>query len=153
MTNSSGTIENLTKFQPKWKKGKTQTIRVPIAIAEQLLGLARKLDNGSDSLDTVNNGKLTELYERNGKLTRQCEKLQTESSKLQESLDTAEDTIADLKNEVMVLKADLVKSKSKTDLGIPEAAILLNQLKTKRKKSKTDLQDVQVILEMIEQEI
>lgn len=30
----------------KWKHGKTKTIRVPVELAEQVLELARKLDNG-----------------------------------------------------------------------------------------------------------
>lgn len=37
---------------PQWKLGRTRTIRVPIAIADRLIELARKLDNsepiGSD---------------------------------------------------------------------------------------------------------
>jgi hypothetical protein len=33
---------------------------------------------------------------------------------------------------------------------LPEAADLLNQLKAKRKKSKTDLADLEIILEILE---
>ena len=45
--------------------------------------------------------------------------------------------------------ADL-KQKSVTASELPEAADLLNQLKGKRKKSKTDLADVAAILEILE---
>ena len=31
---------------PKWRHGKTQTIRVPIALADQILAMAKKLDEG-----------------------------------------------------------------------------------------------------------
>lgn len=31
---------------PQWKLGRTRTIRVPIAIAEQLMEIARKIDSG-----------------------------------------------------------------------------------------------------------
>jgi hypothetical protein len=31
---------------PNWNLGRTKTIRVPIAIAEQLLEIARKMDRG-----------------------------------------------------------------------------------------------------------
>jgi hypothetical protein len=43
-------------LKPTWKHGKTQTVRVPIALADQLLEIARKLDSSevSDS-DTESN--------------------------------------------------------------------------------------------------
>ncbi|MBD2069800.1 hypothetical protein H6F93_20170 [Leptolyngbya sp. FACHB-671] len=31
---------------PQWNLGRTRTIRVPIAIADQLLGIARRIDQG-----------------------------------------------------------------------------------------------------------
>jgi hypothetical protein len=34
--------------KPKWKHGKTTVIRVPIAIADEILDFARKLDSGHD---------------------------------------------------------------------------------------------------------
>ena len=33
--------------KPTWKHGKTKTIRVPVALAEQILEFARKLDIGN----------------------------------------------------------------------------------------------------------
>lgn len=39
-----GSLNHLLK--PKWKSGKTQTIRVPVAIADQLVEVAHKLDEG-----------------------------------------------------------------------------------------------------------
>jgi hypothetical protein len=39
-----GSLDHLIK--PKWKSGKTRTIRVPIALADQLLAIARRLDDG-----------------------------------------------------------------------------------------------------------
>jgi hypothetical protein len=36
------------------------------------------------------------------------------------------------------------------ELKLPEAATLLNQLKSRRKKSKADLADVETILEMLD---
>lgn len=49
-------LRNLKKFIPKWKHGKTRTIRVPIALADQILDYAQKLDNGIEqkSFDTDN---------------------------------------------------------------------------------------------------
>lgn len=51
MPNYNPNLDNLKSYQPKWKSGKTRTIRVPIAIAEQILEVARQLDKGI-SLDT-----------------------------------------------------------------------------------------------------
>ena len=39
-------LKNLKKYQPKWNKGKTRTIRVPIALADELLEIAHRLDAG-----------------------------------------------------------------------------------------------------------
>ncbi|MGL4620535.1 MAG: hypothetical protein ACRCZS_15965 [Chroococcidiopsis sp.] len=53
-----------TTWEPTWKHGKTRTIRVPVALAETIIEVARKIDEGSlkvdellntsDSLDTGN---------------------------------------------------------------------------------------------------
>jgi hypothetical protein len=44
MANPTGNIQTLKPYESKWRSGKTQTIRVPIALAEQILTLARQLD-------------------------------------------------------------------------------------------------------------
>jgi hypothetical protein len=41
-----GSVEHLLK--PKWKSGATRTIRVPVTLADQLLELAHKLDQGEE---------------------------------------------------------------------------------------------------------
>jgi phage-related minor tail protein len=57
-----------------------------------------------------------------------------------------------LRLEIGNLQAELadLKQKSTASSELPEAADLLNQLKSKRKKSKTDLTDLEVILEILE---
>ena len=45
---SDGSLDHLIK--PKWKSGQTRTIRVPVVLAEQLLEIAHKLDDG-DTID------------------------------------------------------------------------------------------------------
>ncbi|MDJ0899722.1 MAG: hypothetical protein QNJ55_13015 [Xenococcus sp. MO_188.B8] len=45
MSNPKGNEATLVKYTPKWRSGKTKTIRVPIAIADQVLEVARKIDN------------------------------------------------------------------------------------------------------------
>ena len=55
MANPKGNEESLIKYKPKWRHGKTQTIRVPIAIAPLVLEAAREIDsNGGVSLLQVN---------------------------------------------------------------------------------------------------
>jgi hypothetical protein len=49
MSNPKGNIENLKSYQPKWKSGQTRTIRVPIALSDELMTIARKLDQGEPS--------------------------------------------------------------------------------------------------------
>jgi predicted RNase H-like nuclease (RuvC/YqgF family) len=44
MANPKGNESTLVKFTNKWNSGATKTIRVPVAIAEQVLEYARKLD-------------------------------------------------------------------------------------------------------------
>ena len=46
--------------------------------------------------------------------------------------------------------SDLRKNSATASQELPEAADLLNQLKAKRKKSKTDLADMEAILEILE---
>lgn len=50
-----GSLNHLIK--PKWKSGKTKTIRVPEVLAAQLLEIARKLDN-SDLFDLSQDSKV-----------------------------------------------------------------------------------------------
>ena len=46
MSNPNGNIQTLKPYQNKWRSGKTQTIRVPVALAEQILAVARQMDAG-----------------------------------------------------------------------------------------------------------
>jgi hypothetical protein len=52
MANPKGNEATLKKFQPKWQNGATRTIRVPIALADQILEYAHKID---ESATQVNN--------------------------------------------------------------------------------------------------
>lgn len=52
MANPKGNPATLKHYIPKWKAGTTRTIRVPVALADQILDYAHKIDN--DSLAQVN---------------------------------------------------------------------------------------------------
>lgn len=58
MSNPKGNPATLSKYMPKWKNKNTRTIRVPIALVDEILDYAHKLDESS--LSQVNhdgNGK------------------------------------------------------------------------------------------------
>ncbi len=68
-------------------------------------------------------------------------------------------TCADLRSELVDREKELavalvevsdLKQKSATARKLPDAADLLNQLRAERKKSKTDLADLEAILEILE---
>ena len=56
MANPKGNPETLKSFKPKWRSGKTQTIRVPIAIADQVLEAAKLIDE-DQGLSTDTSGR------------------------------------------------------------------------------------------------
>ena len=61
--------------------------------------------------------------------------------------------LADRGEQIRQLLSELAGQKQKSATAskkLPEAADLLNQLKAKRKKSKADLADLEVILEILE---
>jgi hypothetical protein len=49
MANPRGNPATLRKYQPKWKHGQTTVIRVPVALVDQILDYAHRLDNGNDN--------------------------------------------------------------------------------------------------------
>jgi len=81
------------------------------------------------------------------------EDIQSTHDRIEEvKLENIQDThnrIKELESENQALKAELDLVKSKTDLQMPEAATLLNQIKSKNRKSKITLQDIEAILETI----
>jgi chromosome segregation ATPase len=54
------------------------------------------------------------------------------------------------REEIEAELADLKQKSATASKDLPEAADLLNQLKTRRKKSKADLTDLEIILEILE---
>ncbi len=48
---NNASLANLKHYEGKWKHGQTRTIRVPIALADRVLELARQLDD-NESRDT-----------------------------------------------------------------------------------------------------
>lgn len=64
MPNPRGNEQTLKKFKPKWKSGETQTIRVPVVLADSILSYAHQLDEGlvtSDQLAQVKSDQLAQV--------------------------------------------------------------------------------------------
>ncbi|CAA9390986.1 hypothetical protein AVDCRST_MAG94-5402 [uncultured Leptolyngbya sp.] len=87
-------------------------------------------------------------------LRSQLEKERAERKDLDEEFWNLDGRWVESQNEVAKLQAELSDLKQKSAAAskdLPEAADLLNQLKTRRKKSSSSLADVELILEMIEE--
>ena len=68
-------------------------------------------------------------------------------------VETLNQELASVREQLETVRAENEKLKASqpaTQLELPEAADLLNKLKAKRKKSKTDLADLEAILEILE---
>jgi septal ring factor EnvC (AmiA/AmiB activator) len=78
----------------------------------------------------------------------------TRYEELDEEFRELDEQWSDCKKEIRQLEAELTDLKQKSvtaSKNLPEAADLLNQLKTRRKKSSASFADVELILEMIEE--
>ena len=132
------------------------------ALQEALLG---KLEAG-DSLELpkVDNEVAEQLQNELGNLKSENEKLQTNYANLLESstvvTNKLRQELAEVRSQLETERADReeietqlanLKQKPATASELPEAADLLNQLKTRRKKSTASLTDIETILEMMEE--
>jgi len=155
-----------SRFKAVWQSGPTRTIRVPHALAEVTLEYARQLDQSIEPRDTgktFNNGTDTVIVEprdtrvQSDSLTdskvgyivsepRDTAQIQAELESIRANyeafLETSSRVTAKLRDEVDRLRSAL---------ELPEASVLLNKLKAKRKKSTASLADVDAILEILEE--
>ena len=150
MPNPKGHEDSIkdSRFKAAWQSGPTRTIRVPIALAEVTLEYARQLDRGIEPRDTmIQSDSLTHSKVDNiVSEPRDTAQLQTELESLRANydalLETSARVTAKLRDEVRRLRLAL---------ELPEASVLLNKLKAKRKKSTASLADVDAILEILEE--
>jgi chromosome segregation ATPase len=96
---------------------------------------------------------LVEVRSENSELKKTCAELRSQLEQERADREKLRKEFDELNERhlarVFVAEA-LQNEKSATASELPEAADLLNQLKAKRKKSKTDLADLEVILEILE---
>jgi len=150
MPNPKGHEDSIkgSRFKAAWQSGPTRTIRVPIALAEVTLEYARQLDRGIEPRDTmIQSDSLTHgKVDNRVSEPRDTAQLQAELESLRANYDALLETSArvttKLRDEVDRLRLAL---------ELPEASVLLNKLKAKRKKSTASLADVDAILEILEE--
>jgi hypothetical protein len=150
MPNPKGHEDSIkdSRFKAAWQSGSTRTIRVPIALAELTLEYARQLDQGIEPRDTkIQSNSLTPSKVDNiVSEPRDTAQLQAELQSIRANydalLETSARVTAKLRDEVDRLRSAL---------ELPEASVLLNKLKAKRKKSTASLADVDGILEILEE--
>jgi hypothetical protein len=150
MPNPKGHEDSIkdSRFKAAWQSGPTRTIRVPIALAEVTLEYARQLDQGIEPRDTmIQSDSLTHSKVDNiVSEPRDTAQIQAELESIRANydalLETSARVTAKLRDEVRRLRSAL---------ELPEASVLLNKLKAKRKKSTVSLADVDAILEILEE--
>jgi hypothetical protein len=150
MPNPKGHEDSIkdSRFKAAWQSGPTRTIRVPIALAEVTLEYARQLDQGIEPRDTkIQCDSSTHSKVDNIVIEpRDTAQIQAELESLRANydalLETSARVTAKLREEVRRLRSAL---------ELPEASVLLNKLKAKRKKSTASLADVDAILEILEE--
>jgi len=150
MPNPKGHEDSIkdSRFKAAWQSGPTRTIRVPHALAEVTLEYARQLDQGIEPRDTrIQSDSATHSKGENiVSEPRDTAQMQAELESIRANykalLETSARVTTKLRDEVDRLRSAL---------ELPEASVLLNKLKAKRKKSTASLADVDAILEILEE--
>jgi hypothetical protein len=150
MPNPKGHEDSIrdSRFKAAWQSGPTRTIRVPIALAEVTLEYARQLDRGIEPRDTriqsdsPTHSKVDNIVSEPRDTAQIQAELESIRANYDALLETSARVTAKLREEVRRLRSAL---------ELPDASVLLNKLKAKRKKSTASLADVDAILEILEE--
>jgi hypothetical protein len=168
MPNPKGHEESIkdSRFKAAWQSGPTRTIRVPIALADATLEYARQLDRGieprdtSEMFDCGTDAVITEPRDTRVKpdssthnkvdtiaaQAHDTAKMQAELESIRANYDALLETSARITTK---LREEVHKLRSALEL--PEASVLLNKLKAKRKKATASLADIEAILDILEE--
>ena len=150
MPNPKGHEDSIkdSRFKAAWQSGPTRTIRVPIALADTTLEYARQLDRGIEPRDTMVNPDSSTHHKVNTIVSEPHDtvKMQAELESSRANYDALLETSARITTK---LREEVHKLRSALEL--PEASVLLNKLKAKRKKATASLADIEAILEILEE--
>ncbi|MEG3840054.1 hypothetical protein [Microcoleus sp. herbarium14] len=177
MPNPKGHKDSIkdSRFKAVWQSGPTRTIRVPIALAEATLDYARQLDRGAEPRDTNNNfryevevktskspdtsgstDKVNILNDEVESLRQELEALRAENRRWEKAFKGFEEEKYELEWEVGVVRSLLGSATCSptppmAEFKLLEPAEVLNLLKGKRKKTQTDLRDIEVVWQILEE--
>jgi DNA repair exonuclease SbcCD ATPase subunit len=96
--------------------------------------------------------RLNEAGATLGTFKDKLEAAQAKNQRLQNDLGNSQAQVAELRSQLAAERAEGEENKKSAPVekDLPKAADLLNKLKAKRKKSKTDLADLEAILELLQ---
>jgi chromosome segregation ATPase len=94
--------------------------------------------------------KLVAAQAKNQRLHNDLNSLQTQVAELRSQLETERADREEIDAELSELKQNSVPAATLFEKLTPDAATILSQLRARRKKSKTDLADLEAILEILE---
>ncbi|MEG4034564.1 hypothetical protein QUA03_12135 [Microcoleus sp. S36b_A4] len=178
MPNPKGHEDSIkdSRFKAAWHSGPTRTIRVPIALADATLNYARQLDRGAEPRDTINNfssevevktdkshdtsGSSDEVNRLNDEvesLRQELEALRAENRRWEKAFKGFEEEKYELEWEVGVVRSLLGSATCSpifpavAEFKLLQPPEVLNLLKGKRKKTKADLRDIEVVWQILEE--
>jgi peptidoglycan hydrolase CwlO-like protein len=94
--------------------------------------------------------KLAAAQAKNQRLHNDLDSLQAQVAELRSQLEKERADREEFEAELSDLKQNSVLAATLSEKLTPDAATILSQLRARRKKSKTDLADLEVILEILE---
>ena len=96
--------------------------------------------------------RLNEAGATIGTFKDKLEAVQAKKQRLQNDLSNSQAQVAELREQLAAERAEREENKKSAlvEKDLPDTADLLNKLKAKRKKSKTDLADLEAILELLQ---
>jgi len=94
--------------------------------------------------------KLVAAQAKNQRLHNDLNSLQAQVAELRSQLETERADRKEIEAELSELKQNSAPAATLSEKLTPDVAIILSQLRARRKKSKTDLADLEAILEILE---
>ena len=117
-------------------------------------GVAEQLQNGLGNLKAENEKLKQELVDAGASCEKEISELRSQLEQERASREEVQAQLTDREKQIEELRSEVSDLKQKSAAAgkdLPEAADLLNQLKSKRKKSTTTLADIEKILEILEE--
>lgn len=146
----------------KWNNGETKAVRIPIAIADQVLAVAKEIDSGKPTNNDCVTQSLVDIEKllatnqeyslEIGKLKAELTELSHQLQRVTDERDNYFDQITDIKLELDNLKDDSVTQSNPSGDNVTQSRLpgdILNQLRQRDKKSKATIKDIEAILDLI----